>query len=110
MDTRAAGINGRATRNGQACADRPRGGLAWNSTNSKISYEGTPIDSVSFGQTGWTAGIGAEWKANRRWSFFGEYDYMGFSPTTVSFPNAHDIGVVNQNVQAVLFGVNFHLN
>lgn len=87
-----------------------KGGIAWNSTNSKITDEGTPIDSVSFGQTGWTAGIGAEWKHDPRWSFFAEYDYMGFSPTTVSFPNSRNIGVVNQNVQAVLFGVNFHLN
>ncbi len=87
-----------------------KGGIAWNHTDSSLTYLGSTVDSVGFGQTGWTAGIGAEWKASPRWSFFGEYDYMGFSPTTVTFPNARQIGVVNQNVQTVLFGVNFHLN
>jgi outer membrane immunogenic protein len=78
-----------------------KGGIAWNHTDTSLTYLGSTIDS---------AGFGAEWKASPRWSFFGEYDYTGFSTTTVSFPNSHNIGNVNQNVQAVLFGVNFHLN
>jgi outer membrane immunogenic protein len=86
-----------------------KGGVAWNHTDSSLTYLGSTVSKVGFGQTGWTAGIGAEWKANPRWSFFGEYDYMGFSASTVTLPGPN-IGVVNQNVQAVLFGVNFHLN
>ena len=87
-----------------------KGGLAWNQTNSKITYDGDTIDSVSFNQTGWTAGIGAEWKHDQHWSFFAEYDYMGFGSTVVSFPISENIGKVDQNIQALLFGVNFHLN
>lgn len=87
-----------------------KGGFAWNQTNSKITYDGDTIDSVSFNQTGWTAGIGAEWKHDQHWSFFTEYDYLAFSPTDVYFPNTDNIGTVKQNIQMLLFGVNFHLN
>jgi outer membrane immunogenic protein len=87
-----------------------KGGLAWNSTHSSITEEGETIDSVRFSQTGWTAGVGAEWKASRHWSLFGEYDYLGFNTTTVSYPNTENIGNVKQNVQAVLFGANYHFN
>jgi outer membrane immunogenic protein len=87
-----------------------KGGFAFSNTHSSITDGGTTIDSVSFNQTGWTAGLGAEWKRGPHWSFFGEYDYLGFSPTVVSFPNSDNIGKVKQNVQAVLFGVNYRFN
>jgi outer membrane immunogenic protein len=87
-----------------------KGGAAWNHTDAKIIADGDTIDSVGFGQTGWTAGLGAEWKHDTRWSFFAEYDYMGFGSTVVTFPNSDNVGSVSQNIQALLFGVNYHLN
>ena len=86
-----------------------KGGLAWNSTHTSIVAGGDTVASTTFSQSGWTAGIGAEWKKDPHWSFFGEYDYMDFSPTTVTLPG-DNIGSVKQNIQAVLFGVNYHFN
>jgi outer membrane immunogenic protein len=87
-----------------------KGGLAWNRTNSALLYEGTTLDSVSFNQTGWTAGIGAEWRQSQHWSFFAEYNYLGFGSQNVYYPNTSNAGTVKQNIQAVLFGVNLHFN
>lgn len=88
-----------------------KGGFAFSNNHSSITDGDTTIDSVNFNQTGWTAGLGAEWKAkDPHWSFFGEYDYLGFGDKTVSYPNTDNVGTVKQNVQAILFGVNYRFN
>ena len=87
-----------------------KGGGVWTHTNSSLFFTGTStvLDSVGFDQSGWTVGGGGEWMFAPNWSVFAEYDYMGFSNKTVSFPNSNNIGTVHQNVQVALIGVNFH--
>ena len=67
------------------------------------------MDAASFNQSGWTAGGGAEWKLGKNMSVFAEYDYLGFSPQVVSYPNSNNLGSVTQNVQLALIGINFRL-
>jgi len=88
-----------------------KGGGAWNhtDTNLYVTADGTPVDAASFNQSGWTAGGGAEWKLGKNMSVFAEYDYLGFSPQVVSYPNSNNLGSVTQNVQLALIGINFRL-
>jgi len=83
-----------------------KGGGAWTHSTATLFLDSTVIDSVGFDQSGWTAGGGVEWRFSSGWSIFVEYDYLGFRDKTVSFPNTNNIGVVRQNVQVVLVGVN----
>jgi opacity protein-like surface antigen len=62
---------------------------------------------------GWTAGAGVEWAFTPEWSVKLEYDYYGFGTksvlledTTIAMINAPVN--INQNIQVVLLGVNFH--
>jgi len=62
---------------------------------------------------GWTAGVGVEWAFTPEWSIKLEYDYYGFGTksvlledTTIAMINAPVN--INQNIQVVLLGVNFH--
>lgn len=92
-----------------------KAGGAWASTKSNIS--GTiPLDppvtiaqSASFSQSGWTAGVGAEWKLVNNFSVFAEYNYLGLSDKVVTFEPAppSNIGKVHQDVQLLLVGANF---
>jgi outer membrane immunogenic protein len=83
-----------------------KGGGAWNQTNSSMT--GPATDSVSFNQSGWTAGGGAEWRFAANWSLFAEYDYMGFTDKVITFANLQpqQIGNVHTNLQVFLVGVN----
>ena len=62
---------------------------------------------------GWTAGAGIEWAFTPEWSVKLEYNYYGFGTksvlledTTIAITNAPVN--INQNIQVVLLGVNFH--
>jgi len=62
---------------------------------------------------GWTAGAGIEWAFTPEWSVKLEYNYYGFGTksvlledTTIAMINAPVN--INQNIQVVLLGVNFH--
>ena len=65
---------------------------------------------------GWTAGAGVEWAFTPEWSVKLEYNYYGFATKSVNFfdtTSAVSAGVVapvniNQNIQVLLLGVNFH--
>lgn len=82
-----------------------KGGLAWNHTDTNLTFGGAVQGTTNFDQSGFAAGAGAEWKMGPHWSLFTEYDYLGFSPTTVTLPGPN-IGTVNQNVQLLLVGAN----
>ena len=82
-----------------------KGGGAWDHVDSSIVASGVTLGTASFGLSGWTAGGGAEWKLGPKLSLFGEYDYLGFSPRTVTYTSG-DIGTVRQNIQVVLAGLN----
>ncbi len=84
-----------------------KGGGAWTHVDANITFAGLNLSSGSFGQSGWTAGGGVEWKVAPNWSVFAEYDYLGFTNKTVTLTGvATNIGTVEQNVQALLVGVN----
>ena len=62
---------------------------------------------------GWTAGAGLEWAFTPEWSVKLEYDYYGFGTKSVLFTDTI-IAItsapvnINQNIQVILLGVNFH--
>src|SRR6516165_2272701 len=62
---------------------------------------------------GWTAGAGVEWAFTPEWSVKLEYDYYGFSTKSVSLFDSTIAMInapvnINQNIQVVLLGINFH--
>jgi opacity protein-like surface antigen len=62
---------------------------------------------------GWTAGAGIEWAFTPEWSVKLEYDYYGFGTKSVLFEDTTIAMInapvnINQNIQVVLLGVNFH--
>jgi outer membrane immunogenic protein len=59
---------------------------------------------------GWTAGVGTEWRLIGNWSFFGEYDYLGFGTRNVNFTDAvmgTSTFSVRLYVQEVKLGINY---
>jgi outer membrane immunogenic protein len=64
-------------------------------------------------RVGWTAGAGVEWALWSDWSVRLEYDYYGFGTRSVSFIDATfgnptgDLRI-QQNIQTLMLGVNFH--
>jgi outer membrane immunogenic protein len=85
-----------------------KAGGAWTHTDASILVAGVNVSSGSFGQSGWTAGGGAEWRFAHNWSLFVEYDYLGFTDKTVTLTGlATNIGAVHQNLQIGLVGVNY---
>jgi outer membrane immunogenic protein len=86
-----------------------KGGAAWDHTDTTLSSGGVTVASASFGQSGWTAGGGVEWRFKPHWSIFAEYDYMGFADKVVSLTGGGtNIGKVHQDTQVGLVGLNFH--
>jgi opacity protein-like surface antigen len=63
---------------------------------------------------GWTAGGGLEYGLTDCWSTMVEYDYIGVSSTSVSFPTVAVIGANNtaiqQAINVVKLGVNYRFN
>ena len=82
-------------------------GLALTRSNARLTDGGTLVDSVSFSQSGISAGAGVEQRIQGNFSVFAEYNYYGANNKTVAFPNATAIGIVHQNNQAVSVGVNY---
>jgi outer membrane immunogenic protein len=83
-----------------------KGGAAWTHTDSSLLFDGVVVDTANFDQSGWTAGGGVEWKINPRWSVFAEYDYLGFDDKLVTSASGANLGIVHQNVQTALVGLN----
>ena len=84
-----------------------KAGVAWTRTSALLTYDGSAVDSVGFSQSGFTAGAGVEHRIRRNLSVFAEYNYYGAGDKTVFFPNSDNTGVVHQNNQSLLIGVNF---
>jgi len=94
------------------------GGVAW------VHNKYTDIDPTSFGpfsgqatvtRTGWLLGVGLEYRLQRNWSLFGEYNYIGLASENVSLNyvgNAVSPYTYNskQNFQTLLFGANYRFN
>jgi outer membrane immunogenic protein len=61
--------------------------------------------------TGWTAGVGVEWKCLPNASVFVEYDYLGFGAQNVTLVAAPTVSARSTvNTQAVLLGFNYRFN
>jgi outer membrane immunogenic protein len=91
-------------------------------------YHADDLDGIYFfdateNRIGWTAGAGVEWAFTPEWSVKLEYDYYGFGTKSLSFTDTTILGLppgagppppftapanINQNIQVVLLGVNFH--
>jgi len=96
-----------------------KGGAAWTRSSDSLFGAGPPVflsESSSWSATGWTVGGGLEWMFAPGWSVFGEYNYMNFGTSTVTFlapPPLLPVGEhvnVSQTVQTALFGVNYKFN
>ncbi|QPC91942.1 outer membrane protein [Mesorhizobium sp. INR15] len=93
-----------------------KAGGAWAKVDSALYRSGPPqslSQSDSYGQLGWTVGVGAEWKFARNWSVFGEYNYMDFGKHDVTYtlaPGAGgSAGIVSTKltVQQAIIGLNY---
>ena len=82
-------------------------GVAFTRTSALLTLSGTPYDSVSFNQTGISAGAGVEQRIHGNFSVFAEYNYFATGSKTVTFPVTTNIGVVHQHNQALSVGVSY---
>ena len=92
-----------------------KGGAAWTGNRYSAS-DAAGLFAFSGLETriGWTAGAGVEWALSRTWSVKLEYDYYGFGTRSVTFIDNTISGItgpvnINQNVQIVKLGLNFHV-
>jgi outer membrane immunogenic protein len=84
-----------------------QGGAAWRK-NSLTAFNpaGVEVGSTSRTRTGWTVGVGSEYKFAQNWSVFVEYNHADFgtndgvTPAGLAFSAKSD-------VDAVLFGLNW---
>jgi outer membrane immunogenic protein len=84
-----------------------QGGGAWrDGTVQQISGAGTLIGQVSGGRSGWTVGVGSEYKFAPNWSAFAEWNYADFGTIGVVFPSGF-AGNVSTKSSLLLFGVNY---
>jgi outer membrane immunogenic protein len=93
-----------------------RGGAAWG--GDKYSVTGTFL-GTAFGfegvdnRFGWTGGGGVEWAFAEYWSARLQYDYYQLGQRAVlvtdSINTLSGVVNVNQNVQTIKLGVNFHM-
>jgi opacity protein-like surface antigen len=93
-----------------------KGGVGW--VGDKYTVVGTLL-GVGFGfegldlRTGWTAGGGIEWAFARNWSVSLEYDHYSVGHATVPMSDRVNGFTgslhVNQSVQLVKAGLNFHM-
>jgi len=86
------------------------GGAARNSDVRLFNAAGTFLGEVSKTRTGWTIGVGSEYKFAPNWSVFLEYNYADFGNNGVQIPVA-GVGIFSGNVKTnanmVLTGVNW---
>lgn len=90
-----------------------KGGAAWVRDHNVLTFTGGTQSTPDTTMFGWTLGGGVEYAFAPRWSAFLEYDYVGLStkdrePFTRSTDGAVFPYDVHNNLQTVLFGVNYH--
>ena len=87
------------------------GGAAWRK-NSLTLFDptGTEVFNDNRIRTGWTIGVGSEWKFAPNWSLFVEYNHADFGTNSGTF-NSPVLGPVTlsakSDVDLVLFGLNW---
>jgi outer membrane immunogenic protein len=88
-----------------------QGGAAWRK-NSLTAYNpaGVEVVNTSRTRTGWTIGVGSEYKFAPNWSVFVEYNHAEFGSTNGGF-NSPVLGPIafsgKSDVDVVLFGLNW---
>jgi len=91
-----------------------KGGGAWagnkySAFDSFTTYDYEGLET----RFGWTAGLGVEWAFWDNWSLKVEYNYYGFGTRSINFIDnvTGNVGPlnINQNIQVVKLGVNFHV-
>jgi outer membrane immunogenic protein len=92
-----------------------KGGAAWVRDQHLIVAQGVPFDRADLTRSGWTVGAGAEWMFLPNWSFFLEYDFLGFRTKTIPFTLVNGGGFsetvnIRQDVQAIMVGLNARFN
>jgi len=96
-----------------------RGGFAvagdkYNVSGGSVAGNGTPFNFQGLdNRYGWVAGGGVDWAFSRHWSMNVEYDYYHFGNGNILMTDgiSGSTGVVNvnQTVQVVKVGLNFHI-
>jgi outer membrane immunogenic protein len=96
-----------------------KGGGAWKRQEETITDAVTGlVEAVATKtRTGYVVGGGFEWMFWQNWSFFTEFNYMGFGNRNITFaalPEPGDIGIpppfpltIRENVAVALVGVNY---
>jgi outer membrane immunogenic protein len=91
-----------------------KGGVAFVGDRYHVDdLAGSYFFDATENRIGWTAGAGIEWAFTPEWSVKLEYNYYGFGTKSVLledttiFMNNAPVNI-NQNIQVVLLGVNFH--
>jgi outer membrane immunogenic protein len=93
-----------------------KGGGAWVGLNNPtVTINGVPVAvSSSYGNSGWTAGLGVEWAFWGNWSARIEYDFVGLSSQTFTFPVSagtlpagDQFSGNNRNIQLVNVATNY---
>ncbi|MBX9828504.1 MAG: outer membrane beta-barrel protein [Xanthobacteraceae bacterium] len=84
-----------------------QGGAAWRKNSLTVfNPAGVEVGSTSRTRTGWTVGVGSEYKFAPNWSVFVEYNHAGFGTTTGTSPAGVSFSA-KSDVDVVLFGLNW---
>jgi outer membrane immunogenic protein len=85
-------------------------GAAWRNIDQQLfDWTGARVGQFSKTRTGWTVGVGSEYKLTRNWSVFLEYKYADFGTNSANIvvPGELYRGSGRTNVQTISGGVNF---
>jgi outer membrane immunogenic protein len=84
-----------------------QGGAAWRKNSLTIfNPAGAEVGSTHRTRTGWTVGVGSEYKFAPNWSVFVEYNHADFGTTDGTAPGGLAFSA-KSDVDAVLFGLNW---
>lgn len=85
------------------------GGFAWGHSSVKVNdADGNVVSEPGQYQTGWTAGVGAEFALSGNWTAKLEYEYVDLSRRTVGLADFGMPGVtVEPRLQLLKFGLNY---
>jgi outer membrane immunogenic protein len=84
-----------------------KGGGAWASDEYHATLAGVNLNTGLANPSGWTVGAGLEYGFAPNWSAKIEYDYMDLGTSRVRF-NDGAVEDINQRMQAVKLGINYH--
>ena len=85
-----------------------QGGAAWRKNSlTAFNVAGVEVGSTSRTRTGWTVGVGSEYKFAPNWSVFVEYNHADFGSTGGTFTVDGLAFSAKSDVDVVLFGLNW---